>query len=263
TALQLETLPARRVIALGLSLLPPSTMAALVRAIPLRAAKRARAENIDRIRGILAAPTPMGRYAQHLYQPAWHAKLLRGGLAGVTGVKDYGVPHDDLLNAYGLADALEYLPSDILTKVDRAAMAASLETRVPLLDPGIVEFALSLPSDIKRADGGFKFPLRDLLYRHVPREMIDRPKMGFGIPLGEWLRHELKDWAGAHIHVEDELFEPAAIEQLWGQHQSGGRDWSPVLWRIIMFRAWREAQRGVRVFGDGQALVKRPSYAAG
>lgn len=262
TALELERLPARQAIALGLSLLPTSMMAALVRAIPLRSAKRARAENIDRIREILSAPTAMSRYARQLYQPAWHATLLRDGLAGVAGVKDYGVPHGDLLNAYGLADALEYLPSDILTKVDRAGMAVSLETRVPLLDPSIVEFALSLPSDIKRADGGFKFPLRDLLYRHVPRAMIDRPKMGFGIPLGEWLRHELKDWAAAHINVVDELFEPAAVEQLWAQHQSGARDWSPVLWRIIMFRAWREAQQGARAFGDGQALVQRPNYAA-
>lgn len=262
TALELETLPARRAIALGLSLLPTSMMAALLRAMPMRSARRARAENIDRIREILSGPTPMSRYARQLYQPAWHAGLLRDGLAGVATVKDYGVPHGDLLNAYGLADAMEYLPSDILTKVDRAGMAVSLETRVPLLDPSIVEFALSLPSDIKRSDGGFKFPLRDLLYRHVPRHLVDRPKMGFGIPLGEWLRHGLKDWAGSHISVVDELFEPAAVEHLWAQHQSGARDWSPVLWRIIMFRAWREAQQGARAFADGQALVKRPSYAA-
>lgn len=262
TALELETLPARRALALGLSLLPASAMAALIRAIPLRSAKRARAENIGRIREILSAPTPMSRYARQLYQPAWHASLLRGGLTGVAGVQDFGVPHGDLLNAYGLADALEYLPSDILTKVDRAGMAVSLETRIPLLDAGIVEFALSLPSDIKRADAGFKFPLRALLYRHVPREMVDRPKMGFGIPLGEWLRHELKDWAASHIAAVDELFEPAAVEKLWAQHQRETHDWSAPLWRIIMFRAWREAQQDARVFGDGQSLVKRQSIVA-
>lgn len=262
TALELERLPGRGAIALGLSILPPATTAALIRMLPHPSARRARTENIARIREILSAPTAMGRYARQIYQPEWHGRLLRDGLDGATVSHDHGAPHGDLLNAYGLADALDYLPNDILVKVDRAAMAASLETRVPLLDRAVAEFALTLPSEIKRMDGAFKWPLRDLLYRHVPRALIDRPKKGFGIPLGDWLRGDLRAWAEPLVMQSDELFDDAAIQALWREHQSGQRDWQGQLWRVIMFRAWRQAQGERPAFGQGAPVTERNASVA-
>lgn len=139
-------------------------------------------------------------------------------------------------------DTASYLPDDILVKVDRAAMAVSLETRVPLLDHRVFEFARRLPAHYKQRDGQGKWLLRQLLYRHVPRELVDRPKKGFGIPLGLWLRGPLKDWAHALLHPDrlkaQGLFQPQPILRKWREHQSGRRDWSPHLWSILMAQAW-------------------------
>lgn len=260
-ALEMERLPGRPAIAGALSVLPPAMTASLIRLLPHPSARHAKPENIARIRNILSAATPMGRYDRQIYPPVWKGGLLRGEASGSRS-QDCGVPHGDLLNAYGLADAIEYLPSDILTKVDRAAMAASLETRVPLLDRAVAEFALTLPSAIKRMDGTFKWPLRDVLYRHVPRSLIDRPKKGFGIPLGQWLRGDLRAWAEPLVLQSDELFDDEAVATLWREHQSGQRDWQSELWRVIMFRAWREAQSGCPAFGQGAPVTERNAPVA-
>lgn len=146
-----------------------------------------------------------------------------------------------------LLDAQTYLPDDILVKVDRAAMAASLETRVPMIDHRVFEFAQRLPRDYKIRDGQGKWLLRQLLYRHVPRQMVDRPKKGFSVPLGAWLRGPLQDWANALLDPallrHQGLFHAEAITRKWQEHQSGKRDWSTHLWSILMTQAWLETNK--------------------
>jgi asparagine synthase (glutamine-hydrolysing) len=143
-------------------------------------------------------------------------------------------------------DLMTYLPGDILVKVDRAAMAVSLETRVPMLDHRVIEFAWSLPLHLRVRAGEGKWLLKRLLSRYVPVELTDRPKTGFGPPIDRWLRGSLRDWAESLLDESrlrgEGFFNPAPIREKWHQHTEGGRNWAYWLWDILMFQAWWQEQ---------------------
>ena len=143
------------------------------------------------------------------------------------------------------ADAVTYLPDDILCKVDRAGMAVSLESRIPFLDPEVTALAARISPDLKFRGGGGKSILKSLLYRYVPRELVDRPKAGFAIPVGLWLRGELRDWAEDLLSetalAEDGLFDVATVRARWQRHLEGREEATQPLWSVLMFQAWRQA----------------------
>ena len=143
-----------------------------------------------------------------------------------------------------LQDTVSYLPDDILTKVDRAAMSVSLETRAPFLDPSVYEFAWSLPHNLRISDGVGKVILKNLLADFLPREIFERPKMGFGVPLNRWLRSDLRDWAESYLAVDSlnksGLIDATLVRNTWNEHLSGQRDHSSRIWSVLMFQTWIE-----------------------
>lgn len=146
-----------------------------------------------------------------------------------------------------ILDILAYLPDDILSKVDRAAMSSSLETRAPFLDHRVASYAWSIPLEYKLRDKKTKWVLRELLYRYVPKDLVDRPKMGFGFPIDVWLRNGLRDWAEDLLcprrMAEDGILNPEPIGKKWRQHLSGQYNWAIQLWAVLMFQAWLRQER--------------------
>ncbi len=224
------------------------------------------ANTINKLGAFLLAHDEQQRHsAQHAMtvRPArFLDRRYRDG-AGVGALRGAWLHETSPFAARMLFDSISYLPDDILMKVDRAAMAYSLETRAPLLDHRVFEFAWRVPYERKVRDGIGKMPLRDVLYRYVPRALIDRPKRGFVVPLGAWLRGPLREWA-------DELLAPRAlahdgvlaaepVARLWSQHRRGTADHSYLLWSILALSAFlRREKTGGAPCG---APVRRTSAA--
>jgi asparagine synthase (glutamine-hydrolysing) len=178
---------------------------------------------------------------------AMHGQPVAGGAAACSALA-----LDPALAGYPLetrmmhADAVSYLPDDILCKVDRAAMAVSLETRVPFLDPAVTAVAARIDPGLKIRGGNGKHILKELLATKVPRDLFDRPKAGFAVPVGEWIKGPLRDWAEDLLDpaklAEGGLLDPDAIRRRWECHLDGREDATPALWSVLMFQAWRSAQ---------------------
>ena len=202
-------------------------------------------DKIHKIASILICSNMSQLY--HRLTRLWDPSNLVIGATKINSI-DMGryVPIDSVSEMM-VADAMNYLVDDILVKVDRAAMAVSLETRVPLLDHRIYEFASRLPFNYKMRDNVGKWILKEVLYKHVPKEMLERPKMGFSIPLHNWLRGPLRDWSEdlldeARLNREG-YFNSTEIRQKWNEHLSGKKDWGIHLWGVLMFEAWLESNK--------------------
>ncbi|TBR76531.1 MAG: asparagine synthase (glutamine-hydrolyzing) [Burkholderiaceae bacterium] len=239
--------PLRSAAARGITALSPAAWDRLSGWIPGAAKHATFGDKLHKGAGVLASSSVdelyLGLVSQLRDPAAWvingqepptNLTGLRPALDGLSGVERMMA-----------LDAISYLPDDILCKVDRAAMGVSLESRVPFLDHRVFEFAWRLPLEYKLRDGQTKWPLRQVLYRHVPRELIERPKMGFGIPLHDWLRGPLRSWAEDLLEESrlrrEGFFNPEPVRQMWAEHLGGGRNWAHRLWSVLMFQAWLEA----------------------
>ncbi len=245
-------LSARKLMAKALTGLSPDTWDRVASAVgPLlpRAARLSQTgDKLHKGAGVLASESVDALYLGLVSQWPDPASVVIGGTEPPTLLRG-NAPElaglDDVERMMAL-DLLTYLPDDILTKVDRAAMGVSLETRVPFLDHRVVEWAWHLPLAMKLRDGQSKWILRQVLYRHVPRALIERPKRGFGVPIDMWLRGPLRSWAEALLDEsrlqKEGYFHPAPIRQKWQEHLSGKRNWQYQLWNVLMFQMWLESQ---------------------
>jgi len=233
-------LPLRQSLASMLDFLAPGTWDKLFRCLPGARIPPAPGDKLQKLATLLRCDSRRNLYQQLVSLWPNPASIVIGGAETISG-QDWP-EQENFAEQMMLRDALAYLPNDILTKVDRASMCVSLETRAPFLDHRVFEFAWQLPMALKIRGGKSKWLLRQLLYQHVPRNLIERPKAGFSVPIGEWLRGPLREWAEALLDESrlrrDAFFDPVPIRQTWLEHRRGIRNWQHRLWAILMFQTW-------------------------
>jgi asparagine synthase (glutamine-hydrolysing) len=214
--------------------------------------KRSLVERLRQAAQILPADSPAALY--HYMMSYWkHPAVI------LPGAREMRIPATDLERMPSLngipehvmmyLDTVAYLADDILVKLDRASMGVSLEARVPLLDPRLIEFAWRMPLRYKIRNQTGKWLLRQVLYRYVPRELVERPKRGFHLPIADWLRGSLRDWAEEYLDERrlrrEGILDPHEIRRKWSEHLSGATRWDYHLWTVLMFEAWLAAYSSV------------------
>ena len=252
-------LPVRRLAgSLGTRISPAtwdSIYGAGSRLLPARRRPRLPGDKINKVLRLMGESSPEAVYASVSAMWAQPGKVLSphtgcnstGSFADSVGLNTLGSSNVSYTERMMARDLVEYLPDDILVKVDRASMGVSLEARVPVLDHRVVEFAWRLPLSLKIRGGESKWILRQVLARHLPLAMVDRAKMGFDLPVGSWLAGPLREWCESLLDraalEEHGLFDTGVVEQIWQEHRTGRRGWHDQIWPLLMFQAWRQHSR--------------------
>lgn len=235
--------PLRRAAEVVLTSIPDGAVNTLAALLPARIMPGQPADKLRKFAEVLPLDA-RGVYLRLVSQCPQPSVLAAGAAEHPLGWERLGdiVGSDNLLERMQVLDAGTYMPDDILQKVDRASMAVALEVRPPLLDHRLVTFAFRLPRRFRIRNGETKWLLRRVLDRHVPQHLIDRPKMGFGVPLADWLRHPLREWSEDLLdrsRLGNGLIDVDAAHRMWQEHLSGRRNWAYALWTLLMFESWR------------------------
>jgi len=239
--------PLRMLVAKSLFSVSPHHWDKLSSVVPMLKHRGVLGDKIHKLSGLLGARSPEECYQLSTSYWGRRHSLVTEENAEIKPARQQDQTQSNLafnfIEYMQYMDTLNYLPDDILTKVDRTSMAVSLEARTPFLDHRVIEFAWTLPMKMKVRDGKGKWLLRSLLKRYVPSHLFERPKMGFGVPIDTWLRGPLRDWAEDLLSEnelrKDNLLNPKPIRQRWQEHLSGKRNWQYSLWGVLMFQAWR------------------------
>jgi asparagine synthase (glutamine-hydrolysing) len=245
--------PMRHLTRAGISAVPAGYWDQVLRpfggALSRQVNARVTGDRLHKLAQVIGMESPQAMFFRLLTH--WPSgSVVLGGTEYVTATSSSHptvVGDANLLDTMTTIDMSTYLPDSVLVKADRTSMAVSLESRAPFLDHNVVEFAKRIPAGYKLRDGKGKWLLRQLLNRYVPEQLVDRPKQGFGIPIDHWLRGPLKDWAGSLLQEtrlrNEGYLDAKAIATKWREHLSGTRNWQALLWDVLMFEAWLEAQR--------------------